>query len=132
MSALRGVDHVAIVVRSMETALAYFVDRLGLPVVNDVTYEHPPARMVFVDCGNVRLQLMQPTGPSPLRAALDENGEGMHHLAFAVDDAEASAAALAEPGTEPPEVTRGVQRSAFVSRTPRFGVLVECTEPEGA
>lgn len=132
MSALRGVDHVAIVVRSMETALAYFVDRLGLPVLNDVTYEHPPARMVFVDCGNVRLQLMQPTGPSPLLAALDENGEGMHHLAFAVDDAQASAAALAGPGADPPQVTRGLQLSAFVSHTPSFGMLVECTETEDA
>jgi len=126
---LRGLDHVAILVRDTDEALAYYRDRLGLPVVHAEAPEAPPVRLTYVDCGNALIQLIEPTGPSPLATQLERDGEGVHHLCFGADDPVAAAAALADDGAGEPLTGSGRGRaSAFVPGAPHHGVLVECTE----
>ena len=85
---LRGVDHVAIAVRDIDRSLEYFRDRLGLVVVHDETLGAPPVRLLFLDAGNVRIQLVQPLGPGRVATFLQERGEGLHHVCFRVGSIE--------------------------------------------
>ncbi len=125
----RALDHVGIVVASTEDAIAYFSGRLGFPVVHQETFETPPVRLSYVDCGNAFLQLIEPVGPSPLADALEQKGEGVHHVCFGSTDPLETAAALADPGAPDPVEGRGRGlRSAFVPGAPHHGVLVECNE----
>jgi len=124
---LRGVDHIAIAIRDVDRSLEYFRDRLGLVVVHDETLQAPPVRLVFLDAGNVQIQLVQPLGPGRVAAFLDERGEGLHHVCFRVDRIETSIAALGLlPDGEIFMGARG-QPSCFLDDG-SSGTVVELTE----
>lgn len=129
MTVLRRLDHVAVAVRDTEEALGFYRDRLGLPVAHSEEIPVPHVRLTYLDAGNAYIQLVEPLDPgSPLSDWLDENGDGLHHLCFGVDDVAGAAAALSDPGTE---VVLGSGRgrpSAFVSTSAGGGIRIECTE----
>jgi methylmalonyl-CoA epimerase len=87
---LGGVDHVAIAVRDVDPYLAYYRDRLGLFVVHDEVLVDPPVRLLLLDAGNVRIQLVQPCGPGRVLSFIEDRGEGLHHICFLVDRIEAT------------------------------------------
>ncbi|HEY7618262.1 MAG TPA: VOC family protein [Solirubrobacteraceae bacterium] len=134
MTPLRQLDHVAVVVRDTEHALAYFAGRLGLQVVSTEVIERPHVRLTYLDAGGVFVQLVEPLDDaSPVAQYLAAHGEGLHHIAFAVADVPQTAAALADPGA--PEVAVGSGRgrpSAFVPGDPHHGVRVEVTQADVA
>jgi methylmalonyl-CoA epimerase len=137
MSLIRRVDHIAVAVRDTTEALATFRDLLGLEVVHQENLSSPPVMLTYLDCGNVFIQLVEPTDPaSPLAALVDRDGERVNHICFAVDDVLGDALALAG-GAAHDGVTPGQGRgrvSAFVPGPARHGVRFECTEfrPEDA
>lgn len=132
MTPLRRLDHVAVAVRDTEDALEYFCGHLRLEVVSTETISAPHVRLTYLDAGGVFIQLVEPLDDeSPIAAHLAEHGEGLHHIAFAVDDVPRTAASLADPGS--PEVTVGSGRgrpSAFVPGPIHHGVRVEVTADE--
>jgi hypothetical protein len=93
--------------------------------------------LTYLDCGNVFIQLVEPTDPaSPLAELVDKEGERVNHICFAVDDVLGDARALAggaSHGAVIPGQGRG-RVSAFVPGPARHGVTFECTEfrPEDA
>lgn len=123
---LRRLDHVAVAVRDTELALRHFRDRLGLAVVSSEYVMQPPVRLTYLDCGNCLLQLVEPLREdSPIASFLDEHGEGLHHVCFAVDDVEA---ALGQDGGSSPSLGSGRGRiSAFVPGEVH-GTRIEVTE----
>ncbi|MFI5122823.1 MAG: VOC family protein [Vicinamibacteria bacterium] len=129
MTVLRRLDHVAVAVEDTDRALEYFVGRLGLEVASSEVIEAPPVRLTYVVAGGVDIQLVEPLDDdSPIAAHLAEHGEGLHHIAFEVEDAPAAAAELADP--DAPAVTVGSGRgrpSAFVPGAIHHGVRVEVT-----
>jgi methylmalonyl-CoA/ethylmalonyl-CoA epimerase len=129
MKRLRRLDHVAVVVRDTEHALRYFRDRLGLEVARSEELESPRVRLTYLDAGNAYIQLLEPLeGTEPLARWLDENGEGLHHVCFGVDDVLGAARELSADDAQP-VAGRGRGRvSAFVPGPPEHGLLVECTE----
>ena len=126
---LRRLDHVAILVRSTDEALRFYEGHLGLRCHSSEVIPEPNVRLTYLDAGNAWLQLVEPLDrASPLGTWLDENGEGLHHICFGVDDVEAAAAALSDPGAE---VTLGNGRgrvSSFVTVAGSHGVRLECTQ----
>jgi methylmalonyl-CoA epimerase len=129
MTPLRRLDHVAVAVVDTERALEYFFGRLGLEVASSEVIEVPHVRLTYLDAGGVFIQLVEPLDDqSPIAAHLAEHGEGLHHIAFAVEDVPGTAAELADQGA--PEVTLGSGRgrsSAFVPGPVHHGVRVEVT-----
>jgi methylmalonyl-CoA epimerase len=126
---LRRLDHVAIAIRDTESALRYFSEELGLPVVHTDELEAPPVTLVYLDAGNVYLQLVSPRGECDISRWLDEKGEGLHHLCFAVEDVSEAIEALSSASESSPSLGRGRGRiSGFVRNGSPFGVLLECTE----
>jgi methylmalonyl-CoA/ethylmalonyl-CoA epimerase len=130
MTVIRRLDHVAIAVRDTDAALLRFGAGYGLSVLSSEVIEHPHVRLTYVDCGNVYLQLVEPLDQlSPIAEFLAANGEGLHHICFAVDDVAAGAAALAPDGSPPQAIGSGRGRpAAFVAGDPPSGVRVEVTQ----
>jgi methylmalonyl-CoA/ethylmalonyl-CoA epimerase len=129
MTSLRRLDHVAVAVEDTDRALGYFVGRLGLNVASTEVIEKPHVRLTYLDAGGVFIQLVEPLDDeNPIAAHLAEHGEGLHHIAFAVEDVAGAAAELADP--DAPGVTLGSGRgrpSAFVPGEVHHGVRVEVT-----
>lgn len=126
---IAALDHVAVVVRDIEASLAYYTRELGLPIVSDEETEASGgARLVFLDAGNVMVQLISPLrSTGPIAGHLETYGEGIHHLCFAVDDIEDAIAALLPGKDVPVEVGGRGRRTAFLpDRTD--GVITELTE----
>jgi methylmalonyl-CoA/ethylmalonyl-CoA epimerase len=124
-------DHVGVVVADTATALAYFREHLGLPLVHEEELAEPHVRLTYLDAGNIFIQLVEPLDDASAAAAwLREHGDGVHHLCFAYPDAIEAAVALAE-GADPPVIASGRgRRSAFVAGPPPHGVRLECTDLE--
>lgn len=79
------VDHVAIAVWDIDASLAYYTNELGLLLVGDEQLPQVGVRLAYLDAGNVFVQLVQPTSSETIRRFLEERGEGLHHLCFAVE-----------------------------------------------
>jgi methylmalonyl-CoA/ethylmalonyl-CoA epimerase len=129
MTLLRRLDHVAIAVRDTAEALRYFSERLGLEVARSEELASPHVRLTYLDAGNAYIQLVEPLdADADLARWLDENGEGLHHVCFGVDDVLEAAGRLSLGG-DTPSVGSGRGRvSAFVPGPLEHGVRVECTE----
>jgi len=130
-------DHVGILVRDTDEALAHFSGRIGLPVIGQEELESPRVRLTYLDAGNICLQLVQPLdGESDAARALDAQGEGLHHLGFDVKDVDAAARSVSlEPELEPRIVQGDGRVSAFVRGEQLHGVMLEVTaiaEPHAA
>jgi methylmalonyl-CoA/ethylmalonyl-CoA epimerase len=125
---IRRLDHVAVLVRSTDEALRFYSDRLGLAVHSTEELDAPNVRLTYLDAGNAYIQLVEPLdSTSPLGSWLEENGEGLHHICFGVDDVQSAVAELSDPGSD---VVLGSGRgrlSGFVTANGR-GVRIECTE----
>lgn len=129
MTVVKKLDHVAVAVRDTEAALAQFAV-LGLPVVASEEIGRPHVRLTYIDCGNATIQLVEPLDDaSPLAEFLASEGEGLHHICFAVDQVEVGATALAADGSPPAAIGEGRGRpSAFVAGPAPVGVRIEVTE----
>jgi methylmalonyl-CoA/ethylmalonyl-CoA epimerase len=125
---IRRLDHVAVVVRDTEAALAHFSGRLGLHIVHQDELDSPPVRLTYLDVGNAFIQLVEPRdSDSEIARWLAANGEGLHHLCFGVDDVGAAVDELSDDGG-PRTLGHGRGRvSGFVGGS-HHGVVVECTE----
>ncbi len=129
MTVLRRLDHVAIAVRDTDAALRYFRDRLGLEVSRSEEIESPHVRLTYLDAGNAYIQLVEPLDPgADLARWIDENGEGIHHICFGVDDVLKVARELSLDGAAPTAGSGRGRVSAFVPGPLVHGVRVECTE----
>ena len=129
MTLLRRLDHVAVAVRDTEAALHYFRDQLGLQVAASEELDSPHVRLTYLDAGNAYVQLIEPLDAGgELARWIDEEGEGIHHICFGVDDVLAAARELAGDGTAPTAGSGRGRVSAFVPGPAMHGVRVECTE----
>lgn len=127
----QGLDHVAIVVRSTEDALAVWRDRLGFPVVRSEVVNDGTTRLTHLDLGNTHLQLVEPLTPNhPLQDWLKRHGPGLHHLCLRVDEVAVSQSELAgsgiHVGASPHQGVAG-RRALFLPRSSTGDVQVEIT-----
>lgn len=129
MTPIRRLDHVALLVSSTEEALDFYVGKLGLRVHSSEEIGPPAARLTYVDVGNAFIQLLEPLEQgSPLANSLDEQGEGLHHICFAVDDVATAANEIGDAGA-PLVLGHGRGRtSGFLTTAGSRGALIECTE----
>ena len=128
----KRLDHVAILVANTEEALKVYRDRLGLPVLFSEVVNNGAVRLTHLDMGNTQLQLVEPLDEShPLYTRLQQQGEGLHHLCFAVENVETAMAATKARGLEmaqarPHQAPRG-RRAAFLDPDSTGGVQIEIT-----
>ena len=126
-----GLDHLAIVVPDTEVALKTWRDTLGFLLLYSEVVNGGTVRLTHLDLGNTTLQLVEPLTPDhPLQAWLKQNGPGLHHFCFKVDDVGAARTALQTAGlageAAPHQGTLG-KRALFLSKSATQGVQVEVT-----
>ena len=130
---LTRVDHLGIAVRDLDEALVVYAQAFALEIDHRGTIDDQGVEAVALRVGESAVELLRPTrDDSPIARFLDENGPGIHHVAYAVDDLESALAALKAQGVrlvdEQPRVGLGGKRIAFVHPKSTFGVLTELVE----
>ena len=127
--------HVAVVVRDMDAALAFYRDQLRLPLDVLLPIESDGVRIAFLPAGESNIELVEPTNPDTgVARFLESRGEGFHHVCLEVDDVAAELARLAAAGIELIDAAprRGAEGPvAFVHPRSAHGVLVELIEAPG-
>ncbi len=138
MSTHFRLDHVAIAVPDLEAALAFWRDQLGARFIGTEEVPGEKVRVAFLDTGDAetggaKTELLEPTAPdSPIARFLERGGKGLHHVAYRVEDIEATLATLATAGARlihktPVPGSRGT-RVAFIHPSAAGGVLIELVE----
>jgi methylmalonyl-CoA/ethylmalonyl-CoA epimerase len=129
------IDHVAIAVRSLESALKIYGEKLGL---RDWSIEEVPSqktRLAMLTVGESRIELLEATQEdSPVAVFIARRGEGIHHICFAVKDLELEIERLKAAGVRlidaHPRLGAGGCRIAFIHPSSTSGVLIELSQPE--
>ena len=128
-------DHVAIAVRSLAQALPVYRDVLGLRHEGSEEVASQGVATAFLDAGHVHIELLEPLSPdSPVGRFIESRGEGIHHVAFRVPDAQAALDEARRQGLRlidehPRPGSRGLL-IGFVHPKGTNGVLVEfCQQP---
>ncbi|GCF09678.1 methylmalonyl-CoA epimerase [Dictyobacter arantiisoli] len=133
----RRIDHVAILVRELEQAVAFYRDTLGIEPdeIREVPTEQ--IRIAFLSPGGPlasKIELIEPMTPdSSLMRFLEKRGEGMHHICLEVDDIDATLQELKAKGVvvldqQPRIAAEG--RAIFLHPKGTNGVLLEMLQKD--
>lgn len=128
---IKQINHIGIVVADLEKGNRVFADGLGLACLGEETVSEYHCKIAFYRCGEVLLELIEPTGPGPSREFLRSHGEGLHHICYEVDDIEAALAeARAAHSTDydVPKLGAGDSRVFFLKADSIFNVETEFVE----
>jgi methylmalonyl-CoA/ethylmalonyl-CoA epimerase len=131
---LDRIDHVGVAVEDLDAAIALYEGALGMPLVHRETVEEQGVEAVLLDVGDGHVELLAPLGPdTPVGKFLAKRGPGLHHVAYAVSDIDATLASLKEQGValidESPRVGIRQSRVAFVHPKSTGSVLTEIVQP---
>jgi len=130
------IDHIGVAVEDIDAALEIYAKTFEMTVAHRETVESQGVEAVLLDVGDGHVELMRPLAPdSPVGKFLSRKGPKLHHVAYAVDDIDATLEQLAAAGLEliDKEARPGIRRSRVAFLHPRTtgGVLTEIVEPSG-
>jgi methylmalonyl-CoA/ethylmalonyl-CoA epimerase len=128
-----SIDHVGVAVSDLQRAITLYEGALGMPVVYRETVESQGVEAVLVEIGDGHVELLRPLGPETVIGRfIAKRGEGLHHVAYRVEDIDATLARLKEAGVEliDAEARIGIRHSRVAFLHPRAtgGVLTELVE----
>ncbi len=128
-----SIDHVAVVVHSLEEALSFYRDALGLEVAERREVPGEGVEIASLPLANGRVELVRPLqNEGAIARFLDTRGEGLHHICLVVEDITAAMNRLREAGalpvTDEPQVAVDGTRYVFVHPKSAHGVLLELYE----
>jgi methylmalonyl-CoA/ethylmalonyl-CoA epimerase len=133
---LSHIEHIGIAVKSLDTAIPYFEKVLGLKCYAVEEVKDQKVKTAFFKIGETKIELLESTDPEGAVGKFIENrGEGVHHIAFAVEDGvQNSLNELETKGIRlidkaPRNGAEGL-KIAFLHPKSTFGVLTElCEDP---
>jgi methylmalonyl-CoA/ethylmalonyl-CoA epimerase len=136
MTPVKAINHIGIAVRSIEAQRPFYEGTLGGVFEGIEEVADQKVRVGFFRINDVRLELLEPLDSSSTIASfLEKRGEGLHHLAFTVEDIRARIAELKQSGLrmidEVPRPGAHHMQIAFMHPKSTFGVLTELCEPAG-
>ena len=123
-------DHIGIAVASLEDALTFYRDALGLEIEPPEDVRSQRVRAHFIPAGEVALELLEATADdSPIARYLAKRGPGLHHITLRVDDIREALEQLKARGVrlidEAPRPGAHGSLVAFIHPSSAHGVLVE-------
>ena len=130
---LTEIDHVAIAVQDLESAIAYYADTFGADVAHRERIDSDGVEEALLKVADSYIQLLTPTRPdSPVARYLEKKGEGIHHVGYRVDDCATALQSVKDHGGEvidqvPRPGSRGTT-VAFVHPKGAFGTLIELVQ----
>ncbi len=134
MKAVKSINHIGIAVNSIEEQRDFYEKTLGAEFEGTETVEDQKVSVGFFKIGDVRLELLEPTGPdSTVAKFIEKKGQGLHHIAYTVDDLPGRIAELKEEGVrmidETPRAGAHKMQIAFLHPKSSQSVLTELCEP---
>ncbi|MFA6334664.1 MAG: methylmalonyl-CoA epimerase [Bacteroidales bacterium] len=134
---LSHIEHIGIAVNSLETAIPYYENMLGLKCYAVEEVAEQKVKTAFFKIGQTKIELLESTDPEgPIGKFLEKKGEGVHHIAFSTEDGvQKSLDELASKGVQlidksPRKGAEGLN-IAFLHPKSTIGVLTElCEDPK--
>ncbi|GAA0346332.1 methylmalonyl-CoA epimerase [Bacillus carboniphilus] len=130
---MEKVDHIGIAVRSIDQVLPFYQNVMKLELTKTEEVPSQGVKVAFLQALNTKLELLEPIHPdSAIAKFIEKKGEGMHHVAFLVDDIEAEVKRLKSEGArlvqETPQPGAGGAKVIFLHPKQANGVLYEICE----
>jgi methylmalonyl-CoA/ethylmalonyl-CoA epimerase len=128
------IDHVGLAVSDLERATALYEGAFGMPIAHRETVESQGVEALLLEVGEGHVELLRPLGPETVVGRfIAKRGEGLHHVAYRVENIDASLARLKEAGVEliDSQARVGIwgSRVAFLHPRATGGTLTELVEP---
>ncbi len=134
MEHLKKIEHIGIAVKNLDAANEVYKNILGYDHYKTEEVETEGVRTSFFKCGESKIELLEATNEaSPIAKFINKKGEGMHHVAFAVDDILAEITRLKAAGftvlNDIPKKGADNKLVTFLHPKSSHGVLIElCQE----
>jgi methylmalonyl-CoA epimerase len=131
-----SVHHIGVAVPSIEDAMHFYGEKLGLDIVERLEMPERQLKVAFVRADNILIELLEPTDPDATVARfLERRGPGLHHLCFGTPDILEHLRDLRDKGVElideaPRPGAHG--EVAFLQPSAALGVLVELLQANRA
>jgi methylmalonyl-CoA/ethylmalonyl-CoA epimerase len=130
------IEHIGIAVKDLEAAIKFYEDVMGLECYKIEEVPDQKVRTAFFMVGQTKIELLESTSEEgPVARFLEKKGEGVHHIAFAVEGIEEAISSAVDKGIrtidrEPRKGAEGLD-IAFLHPKSTFGVLTELCEDKG-
>ncbi|MDD2636714.1 MAG: methylmalonyl-CoA epimerase [Bacteroidales bacterium] len=130
---LTHIEHIGIAVKSIDEAKKYYENVLGLKCYSVEEVTDQKVKTAFFKIGQTKIELLESTDPEgPIGKFIEKKGEGIHHIAFAVNGIENALQSLDKDGIrlidqKPRKGAEGLD-IAFLHPKSTFGVLTELCE----
>ncbi len=130
---LTHIEHIGIAVKNLDESIRFYEDVLGLACYAVEEVKDQKVKTAFFKLGDTKIELLESTDPGgPIGKFIEKKGEGVHHLAFAVDGIEKALVTLQEKGIQlvdqqPRKGAEGLD-IAFLHPKSTGGVLTELCE----
>ncbi|MCK9280648.1 MAG: methylmalonyl-CoA epimerase [Melioribacteraceae bacterium] len=130
---LNKIEHIGIAVKDIDVAIKYYQKVLGLECYNIEEVKDQKVRTAFFMVGETKIELLESLEPDgPIGKFIEKKGEGVHHIAFAVDNVMDSLKEAEEKGVQlidkAPRKGAENMNIAFLHPKSTFGVLTEFCE----
>lgn len=127
---MKKIEHIGIAVKDLKISNALFEKLLGKEAFKEESVASEGVTTSFFQVGETKIELLEATSPnSPIATFIDKRREGIHHLAFAVDDIHAEMERLKSAGfellNETPKKGADNKWVCFLHPRTTNGVLVE-------
>jgi methylmalonyl-CoA epimerase len=129
----KKIDHIGVAVNSLEESLHIFKDILGMECSGEEEVKEQNVKVAFLPVGESEIELLESTSPDGnIAKYIEKKGEGIHHIAFEVEDLAVMLKKLQEEGVrlidKEPRYGAGGARIAFLHPKSTNGILVELCE----
>lgn len=95
------IEHIGIAVKSLDEAIPYYEETLGMKCYAIEEVSDQKVKTAFFLVGQTKIELLESTDPEgPIGKFLEKKGQGVHHIAFAVDDVNKSLNELEQKGVQ--------------------------------
>lgn len=126
-------NHIAVAVKSITRSLEFWQDVLGLPLIAIEEVPEQKVKVAMLALDDTHIELLEPLNQeSTVAKFIEKRGEGLHHIAFGVENVQVALEALKKSGVklidEKPRKGAMGKRIAFIHPKSSGGVLIELTE----
>ena len=133
---LSHIEHIGIAVKSLDEAIPFYENILGLKCYAVEEVKDQKVKTAFFKIGQTKIELLESTDPEgPVGKFIEKKGQGVHHIAFAVNGLESVLPELEEKGVRLIDKTprKGAEglNIGFLHPKSTFGVLTELCEDPG-
>jgi methylmalonyl-CoA/ethylmalonyl-CoA epimerase len=131
---IKRIEHIGIAVSNLEESIKYWEEVMGLKCYNIEEVADQKVKTAFFKVGEVKIELLEATSEdSPIASFIEKKGQGVHHIAFAVDNTDEALSNVEAKGVRliDKQARKGAEclKIGFLHPKSTMGILTEfCSE----